>query len=250
MPIQTSCPSCGKPLRVPDNLIGANVKCPSCQTQFVAKPEGAGPDSPPPLPGESRREEGVREESLERRPRRDEEYQEDRPSRRPVRRDDDDNDEYDRDRDDEDFDRPGRRRRRRSTEYARSKVSGPAICLMITSAIGGIFYALALCGGILQTTGAVPAGGAGQGGFGGGGGMAGGGAENGPIAIVVGVIGVIWAILVFAGALQMKGLKSRGFAMTAAILALIPNHCCLLSLPFGIWALVVLSDAEVKDAFG
>ncbi|HLW64099.1 MAG TPA: MJ0042-type zinc finger domain-containing protein [Gemmataceae bacterium] len=244
MPIQTTCPSCNKPLRVPDSLIGKNVKCPSCQTTFVAEVEGG--EAPPPLPRESRRGEGIREETPSRRPVREEE-EEERPSRRPARRDDDDYEEDDRDRD-EDYgeERPRRRRRRRrSTEYAQSKVSGPAICLMITSILGFIFYALAICGGVLQTTGAAPAGGPGQGAFGGGQ-----PAANGPFAIVIGAIGLIWSILVFVGSLQMKALKSRGMAMTGAILALIPNYCCLLSLPFGIWALVVLSDAEVKEAFG
>ena len=36
----------------------------------------------------------------------------------------------------------------------------------------------------------------------------------------------------------------------AAIIAMIPCHgCCILGLPFGIWALVVLSAPEVKAAF-
>jgi hypothetical protein len=103
MPIQTSCPSCGKTLRVPDDLLGRNVKCPSCQTQFVAS-EGAGAaESPPPLPPT----EG-REAPSGRRPRDDEGYREEAPaprrsSRRELDRDDDFDDEYD--------DRPRRRRR-------------------------------------------------------------------------------------------------------------------------------------------
>ncbi|MFL5341537.1 MAG: DUF4190 domain-containing protein [Gemmataceae bacterium] len=36
MPIQTSCPSCSRALRVPDNLLGKNVRCPSCETTFIA----------------------------------------------------------------------------------------------------------------------------------------------------------------------------------------------------------------------
>ena len=37
----------------------------------------------------------------------------------------------------------------------------------------------------------------------------------------------------------------------AAIVAMIPriSPCCLLGLPFGIWALVVLSNGTVKAAF-
>jgi predicted Zn finger-like uncharacterized protein len=36
MPIQISCPSCSRPLRVPDHLLGQLVKCPNCQQQFTA----------------------------------------------------------------------------------------------------------------------------------------------------------------------------------------------------------------------
>jgi hypothetical protein len=49
----------------------------------------------------------------------------------------------------------------------------------------------------------------------------------------------------------MKKLESYSFAMAAAIIAMIPciSPCCLLGLPFGIWALVVLGDGSVKAAF-
>lgn len=72
-----------------------------------------------------------------------------------------------------------------------------------------------------------------------------------------GVGGVVGAILglaiyatVFFGALKMKKLENHGLAMTASILALLPcSLCCLFGLPFGIWALVVLSKPEVKSQF-
>jgi hypothetical protein len=53
------------------------------------------------------------------------------------------------------------------------------------------------------------------------------------------------------GALKMMRLQSYGWAMAAAILAVIPclSPCCCLGIPFGIWALVVLSKPEVKAAF-
>ena len=39
--------------------------------------------------------------------------------------------------------------------------------------------------------------------------------------------------------------------MTASILAVVPcvSPCCLVGLPIGIWALVVLSKPEVKSQF-
>jgi len=61
------------------------------------------------------------------------------------------------------------------------------------------------------------------------------------------VIGVV----ILLGALKMKNLQSYGFAMTAAILAMIPclSPCCLLGFPMGIWAIAVLVDPQVKAAF-
>jgi hypothetical protein len=49
----------------------------------------------------------------------------------------------------------------------------------------------------------------------------------------------------------MKNLQSYGLAMTASIVAMIPciSPCCILGLPFGIWALVILNRPEVKAAF-
>jgi hypothetical protein len=49
----------------------------------------------------------------------------------------------------------------------------------------------------------------------------------------------------------MQSLRSYGFAFAAAILAMIPclTPCCVLGLPFGIWALVVLNKPEVKSQF-
>jgi ABC-type proline/glycine betaine transport system permease subunit len=50
----------------------------------------------------------------------------------------------------------------------------------------------------------------------------------------------------------MRQLKGRGLAIAGAILAMIPLFtccCCVIGLPVGIWALVVLMNAEVKAAF-
>jgi predicted Zn finger-like uncharacterized protein len=94
MPIQISCPSCQRQLRVPDNLMGQMVKCPSCQNTFVASVEES---APPP-----RREENVREDAPAPREKRreplEERYEEEAEPRRRRRRD---GDEFD--------DRPSRR---------------------------------------------------------------------------------------------------------------------------------------------
>ena len=39
MPIQITCPACRQTLRVPDELIGQMVKCPSCLSEFAASLE-------------------------------------------------------------------------------------------------------------------------------------------------------------------------------------------------------------------
>lgn len=65
------------------------------------------------------------------------------------------------------------------------------------------------------------------------------------------VLGLAIAPTVIYAALQMmKGEKYR-LAKTAAILSVIPcTSCCfLISIPFGIWALVVLADPQVKAFF-
>ena len=71
------------------------------------------------------------------------------------------------------------------------------------------------------------------------------------ITLVQVTVALIMAIIILLGAIKMKNLESYGFSMTAAILAMIPCTwpCCLLGLPFGIWALVVLSNDQVKAAF-
>jgi len=63
----------------------------------------------------------------------------------------------------------------------------------------------------------------------------------------------IAAIVCFAGAFRMRQLQSYGFAMTSAVIAIIPCTtyvCCLLMMPFGIWAMIVLMKPEVKAQFG
>jgi hypothetical protein len=58
-------------------------------------------------------------------------------------------------------------------------------------------------------------------------------------------------LLVFFASMKMKHLQNYPLAMTAALLAVIPctSPCCVLSMPFGLWALVVLTDPAVKAAF-
>jgi len=65
------------------------------------------------------------------------------------------------------------------------------------------------------------------------------------------VIGLVVSGVIFFGAMKMKSLENYGLAMAASIIAMIPcfSPCCLLGLPIGIWALVVLTKPDVKSAF-
>src|SRR5947209_2382898 len=61
MPTEISCPSCLRQLRVPDDLLGKTVRCPSCQSTFTATasespampPGPADEGLPPPSPREA-----------------------------------------------------------------------------------------------------------------------------------------------------------------------------------------------------
>jgi predicted Zn finger-like uncharacterized protein len=49
MPEIVKCPECKRTLRVPDDLLGKTVRCPSCQVTFTAQ-AGASEPPPPPMP--------------------------------------------------------------------------------------------------------------------------------------------------------------------------------------------------------
>ena len=74
---------------------------------------------------------------------------------------------------------------------------------------------------------------------------------GGGLGIIQNIIGGIGGVVVLMGALKMQRLQNYSFVFTASILAMLPclSPCCVLGLPFGIWALVTLNKAEVKAAF-
>jgi hypothetical protein len=69
--------------------------------------------------------------------------------------------------------------------------------------------------------------------------------------IVFYVLTLILGIVIILGAVKMKNLQSRGMAVAASVLAMIPciSPCCLIGLPIGIWSLVTLNDPNVKASF-
>lgn len=128
---------------------------------------------------------------------------------------------------------------------AQQEVNAPAILLMVVAlvAVGGGLLGLAL-DAFLIASGAVAQLEA---------------VNDGPISestqitvrIIWGAILIMASCFVFYGALQMKQLKNYQIARSAAIVAAIPclGPCCLLGIPFGVWALIVLNKPVVQKAF-
>lgn len=90
MPVITSCPDCGRQLRVPDDLIGKKVKCPGCKTLFTASSDEEPLEEVPPPPPVRSRPSSAGERIAARRPALSRDDDEERP---PSPRDDADDDE-------------------------------------------------------------------------------------------------------------------------------------------------------------
>jgi hypothetical protein len=75
----------------------------------------------------------------------------------------------------------------------------------------------------------------------------------GPIGIASAGLHLAVSVVILLGALRMLNLQNYQWAFVASILAMVPcvtpACCCILGLPFGIWALVVLNRPEVKSQF-
>jgi predicted Zn finger-like uncharacterized protein len=249
VPLRISCPFCKRRLRVADNFVGRTVRCPSCKETFKAVEDIAEIDTASPIEDEP---ESRRPAASSRRPKENEPALP-RPSRQsppPEKAEE----EEERTGEEEEEERRPRRRRQRGSSAARSAVAGPAIALMVVGGISAGLYLVQLI--MLLTTGSlladkdVPvlpskADNAFQRGFEDGfqTGMRAGG-------VVASISGICWGSVVITGAYQRRKLRTRRFAITASILAMLPcSLCCLLGLPFGIWSLVVLNRPEVRDAF-
>lgn len=74
---------------------------------------------------------------------------------------------------------------------------------------------------------------------------------NSPLSIGGDILGIVLSVLILVGATRMRSLSSYEFSMAAAIVAMLPclTPCCLIGLPIGIWALVVLNRPDVKSQF-
>jgi predicted Zn finger-like uncharacterized protein len=222
----TTCPHCTSKLSVGSDLIGREVECGSCGRAFVAAPEDTrGSPAPDLWAGMS--------------------PDDDRGSRR---RDPDDDD-----------DRPRRRRRRRTDdeddrEWAEDQVQQPATMLQVVGwwgvFIGSLNLLFAVAVPIIAVNLPPPPANA-PGGPGGGMNPQQDMIISAGFYVVQGVYILGLSFVILTGAARMKRLESRGLAMTAAILAMIPcfSPCCLLGLPFGVIAIQTMNKPVVREQF-
>ncbi|MHC4399462.1 MAG: FmdB family zinc ribbon protein [Planctomycetota bacterium] len=125
------------------------------------------------------------------------------------------------------------------TAYAAARTAGPGVALVVTGSIGlalhgigALLHALRLALDLDFPFTALPP-------------------FHGSVAVLVGLLGIVPAVVVILGGIQMKNLESYGLAMVASVIAVIPcvSPCCLLGFPVGIWAVVELCDPRVQAAF-
>jgi len=237
VPISIRCQNCKKLLRVPDALVGKQVKCPGCGQAVVAQPPEEEPTSVVEIDeeAESERQRSTSPATLE-------------PSGGTLE-------------DDEEAPDDSVKRSRRGKEARRqragSAAKAPGIAMLI---VGGLGLAMALLILAVQFTGTgplrlrnpqanrdapvVPQGPMGQ-------------AQREAITQIYGtwvmvssVASVLWGVIVLLGGYFLYQLNSWSTVMFASIVAMLPCHpCCLLGMPVGIWALVVINRPEVKSAF-
>jgi hypothetical protein len=215
MSIEFNCKQCGRLLRTGDDTAGRMAQCPECgsQTQVPIPAATEYPSSNPFAGG------GSESDSYRARPADTAEYPGTAPSASgqgfvPGG--------------------PG------NPVYALQRVSAPATCLIITAVLGlllgvvnffGVFTDAHFNNRLPQEFKQL--------------------IVLGPIAVVQSILVLIMGVVVLIGASKMKSLENYGFAMAASIISLIPctSPCCCLGLPFGIWAIVILSDPVVKASF-
>lgn len=130
-----------------------------------------------------------------------------------------------------------------SAELPQAKVRTPAICLIVVGAISIAFSILSVIMDIFL--------------------LASGMAEElslrtGNDEVGYAMFRLTWAVvllltstLVTIGGISMLRMRSYALSYTAAVVASIPclGPCCILGIPFGIWALVVLHREDVRSAF-
>ena len=71
-----------------------------------------------------------------------------------------------------------------------------------------------------------------------------------PVNMISTLIGLVLNLLSITGGFAMRSGSGYGLALTGAITAIIPfGGCCCVTMPVGIWALIVLLNRDVKEGF-
>jgi hypothetical protein len=216
MSIEFNCGQCGRLLRTGDDTAGRMAQCPECGAQTQVPISATTDYQSPFLPGGGERTpDSFVPESAEFKSKQNTAQADVGPGPEPGH--------------------PA------NTSYALQRIAAPATCLIVTSILGLAFGSLHFLGTVMNVGAAahfaprefMPE------------------LFVGPVALIQSSLGIIMSVVVLAGSVKMKGLDNYGFSLAAAILAIIPctSPCCFLGLPFGIWALVVLSDPIVKSSF-
>ena len=116
----------------------------------------------------------------------------------------------------------------------------PAMCLMVIGSIGilGSFLGLML---VITGLGISWLGGS----------FSGGGMGAGALGITMRTVFLLLQCVIALAGWRMGKLRNYPSAMAGSVLAIIPciSPCCVVGIPFGIWALVVLMKPGVKAAF-
>ena len=72
-----------------------------------------------------------------------------------------------------------------------------------------------------------------------------------PFNLPLNLLALILSVLTLMAGIKMLHRRSYGLVMAGVIVGMIPclSGCCCTGLPFGIWALIVLSNPEVRKSF-
>jgi len=115
-------------------------------------------------------------------------------------------------------------------ELARSRIMGPAIGMIVIGILGAGIIGLLMLGGLVSL-------------------VEDGANSEDSVGLLICAGMMVMQLVVLVGAIRMLTLRNYGLAMTASIMSMICGLGFCVALPFGIWALVVLSDSNVKAHF-
>jgi hypothetical protein len=241
MPNTIHCPSCQRELRVPAELAGKKVKCPSCGVIFTAGVEAEAPPEPPMVVAEA-------ESPLEPAPLSPEPVSP--PLSRPLPR----HEEYYQEPAQQDYAQQAWERRL-ARERGLGALRAPAICLLVTGVVGLLVSGYLSLNALFVTPemaeriekqlppARTPEEKRGQ--------EIGLQMVIGPVAKVVHFLFIFLNLVIILAAIMMLIGKVRWLAYAGSILAMVDIYCCccLPGIGFGIWSLVTLSRPEVQAIF-